>query len=95
MRPTGALGRAAELVDLKVDVIVAIGDEVRFAKDATRTIPIVFVVYADPVGLGLVTSLARPGGNLTGLTSIGTDLIPKRLELLKVPSRRSRASQFS
>jgi putative tryptophan/tyrosine transport system substrate-binding protein len=83
MDPTGALGLAAELVGLKVDLIVAIAGRALFAKDATSTIPIVFVMYADPVGLGLVTSLARPGGNLTGLTSIGTDLVPKRLQLLK------------
>jgi putative tryptophan/tyrosine transport system substrate-binding protein len=82
-QPTGALGLAAEFVDLKVDLIVAIAAPALFAKDATRTIPIVFVVYADPVRLGLVTSLARPGGNLTGLTSIGTELIAKRLQLLK------------
>ena len=79
----GALGLAADLVNLKVDLIVAIADTARFARDATSTIPIVFVVYADPIRLGLVTSLARPGGNLTGLTSIGTELIAKRLQLLK------------
>jgi ABC-type uncharacterized transport system substrate-binding protein len=78
-----AFGQAAELVDHKVDLIVAIAGQVTFAKEATRTIPIVFVLYADPVRLGFITSLARPGGNLTGLTSIGTDLIPKRLQLLK------------
>jgi putative tryptophan/tyrosine transport system substrate-binding protein len=72
-----------ELVGLKVDLIVAIAGPALVAKDATSTIPIVFVVYADPVRLGLVTSLARPGGNLTGLTSIGTELIAKRLQLLK------------
>jgi putative ABC transport system substrate-binding protein len=74
---------AAELVNLKVDVIVAIGGRALIAKSATSTIPIVFVVYADPIRLGLGASLARPGGNLTGLTSIGTDLIAKRLQLLK------------
>ena len=83
MQSLGALGLAAELVGLKVDLIVAIAGQAPFAKDATRTTPIVFVVYADPVRLGLVTSLARPGGNLTGLTSIGTELIAKRLQLLK------------
>jgi putative ABC transport system substrate-binding protein len=82
MQPTGALGLAAELVDLKADLIVAIAGVALFTKDATSTIPIVFVVYA-PVRLGLITSLARPGGNLTGLTSIGPDLFPKRLQLLK------------
>jgi putative ABC transport system substrate-binding protein len=79
----GAFGLAAELVGLKVDLIVAIAGPALVAKEATRTIPIVFVLYADPVRLGFITSLARPGGNLTGLTSIGTDLIPKRLQLLK------------
>jgi ABC-type uncharacterized transport system substrate-binding protein len=65
--PTGALGRAVELVALKVDVIVAIADQaVSAARAGTSTIPIVFVVYADPVRLKLVTSLSRPGGNLTG-----------------------------
>jgi putative tryptophan/tyrosine transport system substrate-binding protein len=88
MQPTGALGLAVDLVALKVDLIVAIAGPVRYTKEATTTIPIVFVVYADPVQLGLVTSLARPGGNLTGLTSIGTDLIPKRLQLLKETTPR-------
>jgi ABC-type uncharacterized transport system substrate-binding protein len=83
MQPTGALGLAVDLVALKVDLIVAIAGPVRYTKEATTTIPIVFVVYADPVQLGLVTSLARPGGNLTGLTSIGSALFPKRLQLLK------------
>jgi putative ABC transport system substrate-binding protein len=80
---SGAFGLAADLVGLKVDLIVAIAGQVLYVKEATSTIPIVFVVYADPVRLGLVTSLAQPGGNLTGLTSIGTELIPKRLQLLK------------
>jgi putative ABC transport system substrate-binding protein len=83
IQSTGAFGLAAELVALKVDLIVAIASHAVFTKVATGTIPIVFVVYADPVRLGLVTSLARPGGNLTGLTSLGTDLFPKRLQLLK------------
>ena len=83
MQLPGAFGLAAELVGLKADLIVAIAGPALVAKDATSTIPIVFVVYADPVRLGLVTSLARPGGNLTGLTSIGTELIAKRLQLLK------------
>src|SRR5262249_20297051 len=80
---SGAFGLALDLVDLKVDLIVAIAGQALYAKEATSAIPIVFVVYADPIRLGLVNSLARPGGNLTGLTSIGTDLIPKRLQLLK------------
>src|SRR5262245_31858822 len=79
---------AAELVNLKVDLIVAIAGRALVAKDATSTVPVVFVVYADPIRLGLVASFARPGGNLTGLTSIGTDLIPKRLQLLKETTPR-------
>jgi len=75
---------AAELVRLKVDIIVAPGTPVaQAAKTATRTIPIVFSGVADPVGTGLVTSLARPGGNVTGLTPISAELSAKRLELLK------------
>jgi putative ABC transport system substrate-binding protein len=76
---------AAELVALKVDVIVAEGGTLgpRVAMQATRTIPIVFAGAGDPVGSGLVTSLARPGGNVTGLSGIGPELIGKRLELLK------------
>ena len=75
---------AAELVALKVDVILAEGGTLgpRVAQQATRTIPIVFAA-GDPVGSGLVTSLARPGGNVTGLSSLGPELVGKRLELLK------------
>ena len=75
---------AAELVALKVDVILAVGEpHALAAKQATKTIPIVFAVAADPVASGLVTNLARPGGNVTGLSSVGPDLVGKRLELLK------------
>ena len=75
---------AAQLVRLKVDVIVASsGDTARVAKEATTTIPIVFTVSPDPVGTGLVESLARPGGNVTGLSDFHGDLVAKRLELLK------------
>jgi len=74
---------AAELVRLKVDLIVArSSSHVRAAKAATSTIPIVFVVHADPVGTGHVASLARPGGNITGLSLLQTDANPKGLELL-------------
>jgi putative tryptophan/tyrosine transport system substrate-binding protein len=73
---------ATKLVDLKVDVIVAGGAAVLVAKGATSTIPIVFFGGPDPVGDGLVASLARPGGNLTGFTILVTELMPKRLELL-------------
>ncbi len=75
---------AAELVRLKVEVIVAGGSStIRAAQHATRTIPIVMAVSYDPVGRGLVASLARPGGNTTGVSSLGTELPGKRLELLK------------
>jgi len=76
---------AAELVRLKVDLIVAGGGErgAQAAKLATSTIPIVAPVTADPVGAGLVASLARPGGNVTGLSMQNTELSAKRLELLK------------
>jgi putative ABC transport system substrate-binding protein len=87
--PEGKLDRmpdlAAELVRLRVDIIVA-GSEpgVRAAKNATKTLPIVMVgVGPDPVEVGLVESLARPGGNITGLTLIAVEIAGKRLELFK------------
>jgi putative tryptophan/tyrosine transport system substrate-binding protein len=74
----------AELIQIKVDIIVTPGaPQTRAAKEATSTIPIVMVNVGNPVGAGLVTSLAKPGGNVTGLTTITTDLRGKRLELLK------------
>jgi putative tryptophan/tyrosine transport system substrate-binding protein len=74
---------AADLVRLKVDLILARSSIfVQPAKAATSSIPIVFVVHADPEGTGHVTSLARPGGNITGLANLMTDLAPKGLELL-------------
>ncbi len=75
---------AAELVALKVDVIVAPNTPAALAaKHATRTLPIVFIGAGDPVTSGLVTSLARPGGNVTGLSVLSTELVGKWLELLK------------
>ena len=77
-------GLAAELVRDKVDVIVVHSTPgTRVAKQATRTIPIVMVNVADPVGAGLVASLAHPGGNVTGVSNIDVGLAAKRLELLK------------
>jgi putative tryptophan/tyrosine transport system substrate-binding protein len=77
-------GLAAELVRRKVDLIFAPSStEVEAARQATRTIPIVFAFHADPVGVGHVASLPRPGGNTTGLTMLLTDLSAKELEILK------------
>jgi putative ABC transport system substrate-binding protein len=75
---------AADLVARKVDVIVTFGGTTPAiaAKNATSTIPIVFAVVSDPVGAGLVASLARPGGNVTGFSNLSVPLTPKRLELL-------------
>jgi len=75
---------AAELVRLKVDVIVSAGaGSTRSAKEATVTIPIVMAQVNDPIGAGFVASLARPGGNITGLATLAPELSGKRLELLK------------
>jgi len=77
-------GLVAELVQLKVDVLIVINlPAIRAAKQATKTIPIVIVTSVDPVATGLVDSLARPGGNITGLTTLTRELSGKRLELLK------------
>jgi len=80
---------AAELVRLNLDVLVTEGTPAaRAAKSATSTIPVVMGNAGDPVGTGLVAGLARPGGNITGLSDFSFDLVTKRLELLKemVPS---------
>ena len=75
---------AAELVRLKVDVIVTAGPiPTRAAKDATSTMPIVMTQDPDPIGTGFVASLARPGGNITGLSTLAPELSGKRLELMK------------
>ena len=82
-RTEGVPELVAELVDLKMDVLVAGSSVVALAaQKATRTIPIVMVA-ADPVGLGLVASLARPGGNVTGLSYFNEAIIAKRVQLLK------------
>jgi putative ABC transport system substrate-binding protein len=75
---------AAELVRLRVDVFLTVGSRpTRAAKEATSVIPIVMAQDPDPVGNGFVVSLARPGGNITGLSNLGPELSGKRLELLK------------
>jgi putative ABC transport system substrate-binding protein len=87
---------ATELIRLKVDVLVAYGEPaILAAKNATSTIPIVMTVHPDPIGDGLIASLARPGGNVTGLSDLHTVLVTKRLEILKevVPSA-SRVAVF-
>jgi len=73
----------AEFVRLKVDVIVTVGTAVLALKDVTSVIPIVFAAAVDPIGSGLVASLARPGGNVTGLSIQSTELATKRCELLR------------
>lgn len=74
---------AAEFVRLKVDLIVTVGSAVAAAKSKTATIPIVFAVANDPVGSGLVASLSRPGGNVTGVSNETTDLAGKQVEFLR------------
>ena len=77
-------GLAAELIDAKVDIMVTASSEAALAaKQATRSIPIVTATGGDPVKLGVVASLARPGGNVTGVFSLSNDLVGKRLEFLK------------
>jgi putative ABC transport system substrate-binding protein len=87
---------ASELVGLKVDIIVSAGASVtRAAKGATTTIPIIMAQVNDPVGNGFVASLARPGGNITGLSSLAPELSGKRLELLKeIIPKLSRVAVF-
>jgi ABC-type uncharacterized transport system substrate-binding protein len=88
---------AAEFVRLNVDVIVTVGSAVPTVKQATSAIPIVFAVGIDPVGSGLVASLAKPGANVTGLSLQATNLAGKRLELLRevVPQLRRLAIIFN
>lgn len=74
---------ATELVQLKVDLIVAQGQAAMTAKTAERAVPVVFGMSGDPVDAGLIDSLARPGGNMTGVTFLAFELVGKRLELLK------------
>ena len=81
---------AADLVQRKVDVIVTGGSAVASVKQVTAAIPVVFVLATDPIGGGLIASLSRPGGNVTGSSNQGVDLAGKRLELLRevVPGLR-------
>ena len=88
---------AAELACLNVDVIVAVGSgDIRAAREATATIPIVMINGGDAVGSGFVASLARPGGNVTGLSTLRPELMGKRLELLKeIVPKLSRVAVFA
>ncbi len=88
---------AAEFVRLKVDVIVTVGSAVPTVKQATAVIPIVFAVGIDPVGSGLVANLAKPGGNVTGLSLQATNLAGKRIEFLRevLPQLRRLAIVFN
>src|SRR5205085_3274936 len=89
---------AAELARMKLDVIFATSStESEPARRATSTIPIVFATHADPVGVGHVASLARPGGNITGLSMVLTDLVAKELEILMevVPQAKRIAVLFN
>jgi putative ABC transport system substrate-binding protein len=74
---------AAELAALNVDVLVSVGNGASYAKNATTTIPVVFMLIPDPVGAQLVSSLARPGGNVTGFTNFAAELVGKRLQFLR------------
>ena len=89
--PSRLAGLGAELIDLRVEVLVADGTQAALAaKHATSTIPIVVTASSDLVAAGLVASLARPGGNVTGLALMSPDLVGKRLELLKQVAPRTR-----
>jgi putative ABC transport system substrate-binding protein len=96
-RPERAAEIAGELVRLNVDVIVTTGGVIPALKRATTSIPIVFAVASDPVGQGLVASLAQPSGNITGLSLEATDVGSKRLDLLRqvVPHLRHLAIMFN
>src|SRR5262249_50849142 len=84
------IASASPIVRANVDVIVTAGGAVVSAKQATTAIPIIFAVASDPIGTGLVASLAHPGGNVTGLSVQGAELAGKRVELLRelIPNLR-------
>src|SRR5271169_2004028 len=96
-RPDRVAEVAAEFVQQKVDVIVTYGGAVSTFKQATSSIPIVFALAGDPVGSGFVESLARPGGNVTGMSLQQNDIASKRIELLRdvVPNLRRLAIMFN
>jgi putative tryptophan/tyrosine transport system substrate-binding protein len=96
-RPERVAEIAAEFVRLKVDVIVTYGGAVATVKQATAVIPIVFAIAGDPVGSGFVESLARPGGNITGMSLQQHDIASKRIELLRdvLPNLRRLAILFN
>ena len=88
-QPERFFSLAAELVQIKIDVLIAVTRQAAIAAQrATTTIPIVFIAVPDPLGSKLVASLARPGGNITGLTNLAVELVPKRMQVLKeaIPS---------
>jgi putative ABC transport system substrate-binding protein len=82
-KPEAFRAMAAELVALSPDVLVGVGGAAPYVKQATSTIPMVFMYVADPIGAKLVESIRHPGGNATGLTNFGVELVGKRLEYLK------------
>jgi putative ABC transport system substrate-binding protein len=96
-RPERYAEIAAEFVRLKVDVILTVGSAVPIVRQATTVIPIVFAIASDPVGSGLVASLAKPGGNVTGQSNQAAELAGKRLELLRevMPQLRRLAIMFN
>ena len=97
-KPERLPGLVKELIDAKVDVVMAFSyPAARAAKDATKLIPIVIDGASDPVGTGLVASLSRPGGNVTGLSDMAAELSAKRLSLLRelVPSAKKVALLFN
>jgi putative ABC transport system substrate-binding protein len=88
-QPERFFSLAGELVQIKVDVLIAVTRQAAIAAQrATTTIPIVFIAVPDPLGSKLVASLGRPGGNITGLTNLAVELVPKRMQVLKeaIPS---------
>src|SRR4029079_15815984 len=82
-RPERIAEFAAEFARLKVDVVVTTGTSVPAVRQDSASIPIVFAIASDPIGAGLVTNLARPRGNITGLSQLAADLSGKRLEILR------------